>query len=126
MKRVLVVEDDDELRAVLIDVLSEEGRRVDAVRDGVEALALQNTKSYDVILCDLRLPRLDGPALYEALHAGRYTVPFPRLIFMTGYAADRTYAAFLKRTNAPTLQKPFNLKVVRQVVNVLLSGSHST
>ena len=43
---------------------------------------------------------------------------------MTGYAEDRKYAAFLEQTNAPTLQKPFNLKVARQLVHVLLSGPH--
>jgi CheY-like chemotaxis protein len=120
MKRILVVDDDDNLREVLSAVLSQRGRAVDTARDGIEALALLNQNQYDVILSDLRMPGLDGPALYEALRAMRHTTTMPRVIFMTGNVRGGEYAAFLQGTTEPMLEKPFNLDVVRQVVRVLL------
>ncbi len=121
MKRILVVDDDDNLREVLSAVLSQRGRAVDTARDGIEALALLNQNQYDVILSDLRMPGLDGPALYEALRAMRSTTPIPRVIFMTGNVGGGEYAAFLRGTTEPLLEKPFSLDVVRHVVSVLLN-----
>lgn len=121
MKRILVVDDDDNLREILSAVLTKGGRAVDTARDGIEALALLNQNDYDVILSDLNMPGLDGPALYEALRAMRHTTTAPRVIFMTGDVGGRDYAAFLQRTTEPMLEKPFSLDVVRHLVNVLLN-----
>lgn len=121
MKRILVVDDDDNLREILSAILSQRGRAVDTARDGIEALALLNQNQYDVILSDLRMPGLDGPALYEAIRAMRHTTTMPRVIFMTGDVGSGEFAAFLQGTTEPMLEKPFNLDVVRQVVRVLLN-----
>ena len=121
MKRVLVVDDDDNLREALSAILSQRDRAVDTARDGIEALALLNQNHYDVILSDLRMPGLDGPALYEAIRAMRHPTTVPRVIFMTGNAGGRDYAAFLRGTTEPMLEKPFDLDVVRHLVNVLLN-----
>jgi CheY-like chemotaxis protein len=123
MKRILIVDDDDNLREVLSATLSQRDRAVDTARDGIEALALLDQNPYDVILSDLRMPGLDGPALYEALRAMRHPTTAPRVIFMTGNVGGRDYAAFLQATTEPMLEKPFNLDVVRHLVNVLLNES---
>ena len=96
---------------------------MDVAQDGVEALTLLGTNSYDVVLSDLRMPGLDGPALYGALRAMRHTTTVPRVVFMTGNAGGSDYAAFLRGNTEPVLEKPFSLNVVRQVVNVLLNES---
>jgi two-component system, chemotaxis family, chemotaxis protein CheY len=119
MKRILVVDDDDNLREILSAMLSQRGRTVDTARNGIEALELVNQNQYDVILSDLCMPGLDGPALYEALRATPQTT-IPRVIFMTGNAGSGKYATFLRGTTEPMLEKPFNLDTVRHVVNVLL------
>jgi CheY-like chemotaxis protein len=120
MKRILVADDDDNLRDLLGLVLSQDGRVVDTARDGIEALELLTQNRYDLILTDLRMPGLSGPALYEALLATP-RMPPPRVIFMTGDAATGEYATFLRGTTEPMLEKPFNLDVVRHLVSVLLS-----
>ena len=117
MKRILIVDDDEHLPDVLADLLSQEGRAVDMARDGSEALALLDQHHYDVILSDLRM-RHHSP--------GRHTTTLPRVIFMTGNAGDAEYADFLKGTTEPMLEKPFSLKVVKQVVSVLLDGQEIT
>jgi CheY-like chemotaxis protein len=121
MKRILVVDDDDNLRELLSTVLSQAGRAVDTARNGIEAVELLSQNHYDLILSDLRMPGLDGPALYDALRAMRPTSPIPRVIFMTGNAGGGDYADFLRGTTEPMLEKPFSLDVVRRVVSVLLN-----
>jgi len=121
MKRILVVDDDDHLREILSAVLSQRDRVVDTARDGIEAVGLLSQNQYDVILSDLRMPGLDGPALYEALRAMRHTTTVPRVIFMTGDVGGGEFSAFLQGTTEPMLEKPFNLDVVRHLVSVLLN-----
>lgn len=120
MKRILVVDDDVNLRELLATVLGQEGRVVDIARDGIEALELLNQNRYDLIISDLRMPGLNGPALYEALRATPQTTP-TRVMFMTGNAATGEYATFLRGTTEPMLEKPFSLDVIRQMVRVLLN-----
>lgn len=120
MKRILVVDDDDHLRALLSTALSQEGRAVDTARDGIEAVALLSENHYDLVLSDLVMPGLDGPALYRALREVSHPTATPRVIFMTGNVGGGDHAAFLRETTEPMLEKPFSLDVVRHLVNVLL------
>ena len=119
MKRILVVDDDDNLREMLATVLSQDSRVVDTARDGIEALELLTQNRYDLVISDLRMPGLNGPALYEALRATPQPTP-PRVIFMTGNPSGE-YAPFLRGTTEPMLEKPFSLDVVRHMVRVLLN-----
>ena len=119
VKRLLIVDDDENLREVLSDVLSEPGRVIDTAGDGIEAVAMIGQTQYDLILSDLSMPGLDGPALYDAIHSID-PARAPRVIFMTGHGDGGAYADFLKGTTEPMLEKPFNLDVVRNLVNVLL------
>ncbi len=128
VRRILVVDDDDELREVLTTALAREGHAVDGACDGTEALALLERQTYDLVLSDLRMPGTDGPSLYEMLRTRhhfpvRFATKLPRVIFMTGSAAE--HAEFLRGTTDPILEKPFPLRVVRQMVSVLLNASAS-
>ena len=125
-RRILVVDDDEALREVLTVALTRDGHTVDAACDGTEALALLDRQPYDLVLSDLRMPRTDGPSLYETLRTRhhfpvRFATKLPRVIFMTGNAAE--HVDFLRGTTDPILEKPFPLRVVRQMVSVLLNAS---
>jgi DNA-binding response OmpR family regulator len=121
VKRILVVDDDENLREVLSAILSQRDRMVDMATDGIEAVALIGQRRYDLVLTDLSMPGLDGPSLYDAIRS-LHPTSAPRVIFMTGHADGGGYADFLKGTTEPILEKPFNLDVVRNLVNVLLRG----
>ena len=128
LRRILVVDDDDDLREVLTTALAREGHCVDGACDGSEALTLLERQPYDLVLSDLRMPGTDGPSLYEILRTRhhfpvRFATKLPRVIFMTGNAAE--HADFLRGTTDPILEKPFPLRVVRQMVSVLLNASAS-
>jgi len=103
--RILVVDDDSLLR----DLVAHAVRRnrfcqVDAVSNGHAALERIRTHVYDLILSDLRMPEMDGPALYR-----RIQIECPdlarRIVFMTSQVDH--YAQFIREVGAPVLSKPF-------------------
>jgi CheY-like chemotaxis protein len=125
-RRILVVDDDDQIREMLATALGGDGHEVDGACDGSEALALLEQRPYDIVLSDLHMPRVDGPSLYEMLRTRhhfpvRFATKLPRVIFMTGNPAE--HADFLRGTTDPILEKPFTLRVVRKMVRVLLTAT---
>lgn len=126
VRRILVVDDDDGIRESLTDALTTDGHEVVGARDGREALGLLEQRPYDLVLSDLRMPDVDGPSLYETLRTRhhfpvRFATRLPRVIFMTGNAAE--HAEFLRGTTDPILEKPFPLRVIREMVSVLLTAA---
>jgi len=85
-KRVLVVDDDQVLRRLLVFVLRQHSLIVDEARDGREALALVREHQYSVILLDLLMPVMDGFGVLDALDGPSMPVP-PVVMVITG--ADR-------------------------------------
>jgi two-component system response regulator AtoC len=85
--RVLIVDDDGDLREILSTTLKREGYEVAAVTDGDEALAVLAERSFDIVLCEARLPRLDGWAVLEAL-SRRTRAPMVILMSASGRPDD--------------------------------------
>src|SRR5689334_21295654 len=65
--RILVVEDEPTVAQLIADVLGEEGHLVDMVVDSREGLSLARSRLYDLVICDLRMPNVDGRAFYRQL-----------------------------------------------------------
>jgi CheY-like chemotaxis protein len=118
--RILVVDDEDNLRDVLVEVLKRDGHEVDSALDGDEGLRRAEAHRYDLVVTDLRMPNLEGPELYRAIRE-RYADNPPRFIFMSANTGIEEYATFLSETGEPALEKPFNLADMRQVVLQVLS-----
>ena len=118
--RILVVDDEDNLRDVLVEVLKRDGHEVDSAADGAECLRRVEESRYDLVITDLRMPGLEGPALYHALRQ-RYAENPPRVIFMSANTGIEEYARFLADAGEPALEKPFNLADMRQVVLQVLT-----
>ena len=118
--RILVVDDEDNLRDVLVEVLRRDGHEVDSAGDGDEGLRRAEAQRYDLLITDLRMPGLEGPELYRAVRA-RYPDDPPRVIFMSANTGIEEYTAFLAGTGEPALEKPFNLADMRQVVLQVLA-----
>ena len=121
---ILVVDDEDNLRDVLVEVLKRDGHEVDSAGDGAEGLRRAQERRYDLVVTDLRMPGLEGPELYRALRA-RYPEQPPRVIFMSANTGIDEYASFLAETGEPALEKPFNLADMRQVVMQVLTQIRS-
>ena len=121
---ILVVDDEDNLRDVLVEVLRRDGYEVDSAVDGAEGLRRAGERRYDLVVTDLRMPGLEGPELYRALRE-RYPEQPPRVIFMSANTGIDEYASFLAETGEPALEKPFNLADMRQVVMQVLAQVRS-
>jgi two-component system NtrC family sensor kinase len=118
--RILVVDDEEYVREIVAAVLSEDGHHTDMARNGTEALPLLDEHTYDLIVSDLRMPDIDGPALYREVER-RYPDIVKRFIFITGTTYFPEYADFLKTTEDPVLLKTFNLIALRQAVAQVLA-----
>jgi CheY-like chemotaxis protein len=116
---ILVVDDEASLREVIADVLVGYGYKVETAVDGADALHLCEQSRYDLVLSDLRMPRMDGAALYQALH-DKHGPAMPRMIFVTGQAHALDYAGFLGVTAVPVLAKPFTVDDLRKAVTQVL------
>jgi signal transduction histidine kinase len=105
---VLVVEDEPALAAAVSEALTDAGFVVDRAGDGEEALRQVSGKSYDLIVCDLRMPKIDGMKFYERL-AAEYPDLARRVIFVTGDVAGTKAENFLQESGCRWLAKPFRL-----------------
>jgi CheY-like chemotaxis protein len=123
--RILVVDDEDFVRSVIIDVLANLGHQVDAASGGAEALRRCEQMRYDLIVSDLRMPKIDGAALYQALR-DKFGPAMPRMIFVTGQAHSLDYAGFLGIAGVPVLAKPFTVHALQKAVSQTLSTKGST
>jgi len=120
--RVLVVEDEQSVAQLIVDVLREEGHQVEAVLDSQEGLTRLSRNKYDLVICDLRMPRLDGPAFFEALVASGSPMK-DHIIFVTGDTLAARTVEFLEPRNLPCLAKPFLVEELKLAVNRMLEGN---
>jgi two-component system NtrC family sensor kinase len=112
---VLVVEDETALANAVSDALREAGYLVEHAPDGEVALARIRESGFDVVICDLKMPRLDGQAFYRALAKTSPSLA-KRVIFVTGDVAGTDADQFLKESGCRWLAKPFRLADLLRVV----------
>lgn len=120
MPRILVVDDDDDVRELIGLALDGQGHAVDSAGSGHTALEQLARHAYDLVLCDLDMPDLDGRVIYRAIQ--QQPSPRPAVVFITGYAVAGSYEEFLRTAQAPVLGKPFDIQALRETVRRVLSG----
>jgi CheY-like chemotaxis protein len=106
--RVLVIDDDEDLRELEIRVVKQAGYQVDAVGDAHAGLERLAERAYDVILSDVRMPGMDGIVFYQEVRR-RYPAQADRIILVTAHVQMDQYKEFMQTVRAPILQKPFTL-----------------
>jgi PAS domain S-box-containing protein len=107
--RALVIEDEHALGEAVASALADEGFRPDRASDGEEALRKVRERHYDVIICDLKMPRVDGIAFFREVSASMPHVA-RRLIFVTGDVAGTEAERFLEECGCRWVPKPFRLR----------------
>ena len=113
--RVLVVDDEPHILHYMQATLESWGHEVVLARDGSQALKLALMQPFDLIICDLRMPRLGGREMFQTLSRMHPTVA-DRLIFATGDTVRGDTLRFLEELGRPFLQKPFKLDALRRVL----------
>jgi len=117
---VLVVEDEAALGAAVAESLVDAGYVVDRAGDGEEALQRVRGRAYDLIICDLKMPRVDGMTFYRQLETDSPDMT-RRILFVTGDVAGTEAERFLEETGCRWLAKPFRLKDLLRTARDILS-----
>ncbi|HTR00674.1 MAG TPA: response regulator [Candidatus Acidoferrum sp.] len=115
--RLLIVEDDDDLRAVLQGAMSQSDFEVDTAKDGLQALQMLQGANYDLAIIDLGLPQMDGMTLLRNLRRKTYSLP---VLIVTARDALEDRVGGLDAGADDYLVKPFELVELEARVRALL------
>ena len=116
----LVVDDDRDVVKVLSETLRKKGFSVMAAYDGTEAIAALEKRMPDIIVTDLKMPKMDG---YDLIHKVKTTEAWKEIpiLVMTAYRIDRSRVDILELA-AHRLHKPFSPEMIADEVEALISG----
>jgi two-component system CheB/CheR fusion protein len=118
-RTILLIDDEPGVQRALTRLLRRSGHDITVVANGHEGLVAIQERSYDIILCDMRMPGLDGPGFYRELEH-RHPHLLSRIIFLTGDVLSSEALAFFARVKRPRLEKPFRAQEVRRVILQML------
>src|SRR5437016_10458821 len=113
--RVLVVDDEPHILHYMQATLESWGHEVVVAHDGSQALKRALMQPFDLIICDLRMPRLGGREMFQTL-ARMHPAAADRILFATGDTVRGDTLQFLEELGRPFLQKPFKLDALRRVL----------
>jgi two-component system NtrC family sensor kinase len=117
--RVLVVEDEPTVARLIADVLEDEGMQVDVLLDGREALDRAARVAYDLVICDMKMPGLDGQHFHKSLQRTKNPLS-ERFLFVTGDVIAAQTREFLERNRLPHVAKPFRVEELTEKVREVL------
>lgn len=106
MSNILIIDDEKAIRKTLSEILSYEGYKIDEAGDGEEGLKKFKEKSYDVVLCDIKMPKLDG---IEFLDKAREANPDVPVIMISGHGTIETAVEAVKKGAYDYIAKPPDL-----------------
>ena len=114
--RILIAEDDRAIRRAIREILEMEGHTVDEAEDGVEALNKFEGISYDVLFCDIKMPKMDGLELIQSLKALDHQ---PEIVVMSGHGNIEMAVKALRLGAYDFIEKPLNLNRILVAINHL-------
>jgi two-component system NtrC family sensor kinase len=120
-RSILIVDDEAEIRDTLTEILAGSRHRIVAVASAREALQRIAAERYDVIFTDIRMPDIDGRALYRKIEQ-RWPGQAECVVFVTGDTLTAGLREFVNETGRPVIEKPFLPGDVRRVVVELTAG----
>jgi len=106
MAKILVIDDEKSIRNTLQEILEYEGYEVDVAQEGIEGLEKFEEEKYDVVLCDIKMPKLDGIEILEAAFKITTDIPF---IMISGHANVDTAVEAIKKGAFDFIEKPLDL-----------------
>ena len=116
--RILVVDDDKSVRAMLILVLTRAGYNVDTAHDGIDGLARLRANKYDLLISDNKMPGLTGVEMIQQLHSDRITLP---IIMASGTLRPKDVVD-LDNPLFTILSKPYRLVDLLALVKAFLAA----
>ena len=121
MCNILIIDDEKAIRKTLSEILSYEGYKIEEASDGEEGLKKFRDKTYDVVLCDIKMPKLDG---LEFLDKARDTNPDVPVIMISGHGTIETAVEATKIGAQSFLEKPITMVKLLKAVEAGLSRTN--
>jgi DNA-binding NtrC family response regulator len=106
MSRILVIDDERSIRNTLKDILNNEGYQTDDAEDGSKGLEMLSQNTYDLIFCDIKMPKIDGIEVLEKIIENNDEVP---VVMISGHGTIETAVECLKKGAYDFLSKPIDL-----------------
>ena len=119
--KILVVDDEPSTLDFLSRLLTDEGHEVETVNNADEALEMVKNKRYSLILLDIKMPGTSGIELYGRMQKIALSLA-ERVIFITGDVMGTDTEAFLSKTKAPYITKPFDVHQLKKKIERFLTG----
>jgi two-component system NtrC family sensor kinase len=114
----LVVDDEEVILDLLTDILIQMGREVERAHNGAEALEKIAAEPFDFIICDLKMPGMDGKALYQRIQETHPELS-NKMIFSTGDTLSEDFRTFCATTKCKVVEKPFLLEDLKKAIEAL-------
>lgn len=106
MSSILIIDDEKAIRKTLSEILGYEGYKIDEASDGEEGLSKFKSKNYDLVLCDIKMPKLDGIEFLEKAKEINSEVP---IIIISGHGNIETAVEAVKKGAYDYISKPPDL-----------------
>ncbi len=121
MAKILIIDDEKAIRNALRDILEHEKHKVEEAEDGASGLEKARRGSFDVVLCDIKMPKIDGMELLEHLMAFDDSIP---VVMISGHGTIDTAVEAIKKGAFDFIQKPPDLnRILVTLRNALERGS---
>jgi two-component system response regulator PilR (NtrC family) len=114
MGKILIVDDDADMREFLEIMLEKEGHEVSCVTGGTDAIALCRKKTFDLVLTDLKMPRING---IDVLKTIKEISPETPIILITAYASGETALEAMREGAYDYIEKNFDIEELKQTVH---------
>ncbi|MCW4009526.1 MAG: response regulator [Candidatus Bathyarchaeota archaeon] len=111
--RILIIDDDENIRKVVAAILQDQGYKVDTAESGSEAIDKTGKSHFDLMLVDIRLPDMEGTELLNKVHD---TSPRIRKIIVTGYPTLRNAVTAVNKGADAYIMKPFDVDKMLEIV----------
>ncbi len=119
-QHILIVEDEEDVRSLLMEWLSEAGFAPMEAANGAEALEMvKQNIGIDLVLADIGMPKMDGTQLYSELRKIRPDLP---VVFCTGFIDDNRHTQLIQTGARAVIQKPYRISDVLNTIHVSLEG----
>jgi DNA-binding NtrC family response regulator len=115
--KVLIVDDEEKVRQLMIDTLSALGYNTFGAKDGEEALTLLDQQKMDLVIADIRMPKMTGFSLVESIKSKDPNLP---VLLITGYNYNYTMEQALQKGADGFLAKPFRIGKMEEAIENLL------
>lgn len=119
---ILIIEDDSDVLEVMKRALKRNGYDLVGANDPKSALKILEEQHFDLIICDMSIPYMDGISFYHELEKHHQDL-LKRVLFTTGDPSSPKYREFFSNTHSSVLEKPFSLLDLLSMVEAKLEES---